>query len=92
MRLFTALGLATLLALPVAAHADDAACEKSGAIVQQAVDARLAGESKDATLAMLTAALDADAGAQLAEYIYALPQDMLDDKVGAQFEQQCKAM
>ncbi len=90
-----ALGMSAMFAassVPALADIDAAACAKTGTVVQQAVDARLAGDGKTKTRAMLTAELDAAAGAQLAEFIYSLPANLLTDDVAKQFEAQCKQM
>ena len=83
-----------LICAPAVAQ-DEAAvskCDKTAMVVQQAVDARLDGDSKRKTRRMLSAELDRTAGEQLAEFIYGLPEDMLTDDVAAQFKAQCEAL
>ena len=70
----------------------ETACEKTERVVQEAVDARRAGDSKRKTRRMLIDVLDRTAGEQLAEYIYSLPEAQLTDEVAALFKTQCEAL
>ena len=80
------------LATPVLAQpVDKEGCLKSVEIVMAGVNARAEGQTKAQTRRMLRAALDRNAGDQLNEFIWALPEDQLTDAVGEAWKAQCGA-
>ena len=93
MRL-TGLALALGLAAgPLAAQdaAKEAQCNKSAAVVMEAVAARKAGAPKEQARRMLREKLDHTAGDMLSDWIYDLPEDQLTDALGTAWKAQCLA-
>ena len=92
MRLVAVFAVLAVTALPAAAQpVDKEGCLKSVEIVMAGVNARAEGKSKAATRRMLQDALDRNAGEQLAEFIWSLPEDQLTDAVGEAWKAQCEA-
>ena len=89
---FPALVLCCALSAPVSAQSvDREGCLRSVEIVMQAVTARAEGKSRMQTRRMLRAALDRNAGDQLNDFVWSLPEDQLTDAVGEAWRAQCEA-
>lgn len=87
----------TFAALPLAgaASAQEAAapdCDRVAEIVMGAVNARAKGESKAGARRVLRSELGRTAGDELANWVYALPEEMLTDEVGAAWKSQCETL
>ncbi|WP_150296873.1 hypothetical protein [Salipiger aestuarii] len=69
----------------------DSVCEVTARLVSETVAARAAGQSKARARKPLHAALGADAGNVLAEWVWTLPEDQLTPAVGQAWKDQCEA-
>lgn len=91
MRYFLIIGL--MASTPAIAQAEEPKdCGLVGSVVQTAVEARIEGDSKRKTRRMLSEELDKDTGAMLAEFIYGLPDEHLNEEVAQAFQAQCEQL
>ena len=66
-------------------------CAEAAAIVMSGVDARIEGRSLRQTRTMLRRTLDRTAGDELANWIYALPEEALSEQIGTLWQTQCES-
>lgn len=80
------------LAAPVVAQGSVPDCDRVSEVVMGAVNARVAGDTKNKTRRALRHELGRTAGDELAEWVYALPEEMLTDEVGKAWKSQCESL
>ena len=89
--------IATLLALPITAQAENPICATSGEIVKAAVEARGAGTASPEAIETISAEYNGDkaryqnAVQPLVDWVYSLSEDQLGDGVAEAYLAACLA-
>ncbi|WP_375260002.1 hypothetical protein [Citreimonas sp.] len=89
------LALSSLPLLPGLARAqqyDRQECASQAEMVMTGVNARAEGRSRDQAIDALADRLPTDVAGMLVDWIYALPPELLTDKVGEAWRAQCEAL
>ncbi|MCT4611412.1 MAG: hypothetical protein N4A70_19660 [Pelagimonas sp.] len=85
-------GLLLSLATPVMADEEKVDCDAQAAMVMEVVQARADGKSKRKASRVLKKELGKDAAGMLADWVYTLPEDQLNEQVGVSWKALCETL